>query len=338
MAAIGFGLIGAGTIGRVHARNIAAHRDARLLWLIDVDAARGGALAAEHGARFATSIDEMLADAAVEAVVIGSSTDAHEAQLLACLRAGKAVLCEKPIADGLDAAKRCLDAARAVRAIAAIGLNRRFDVHHRAVYDRVRAGEIGTVESLHLVSRSERAAPPAVAHRNGGMLRDKGTHHYDLACWMAGSEPVEVYAAGGCLFDPAYAEYGDVDTAALTLRFASGAIATFSFGRRTTYGCDEMIEVFGARGMLQSGRQRPEGVVLYRDGRIAERGMHAGWYERFAPTYAAEIDALTAAVRTGNPMEPDLADGMRAQAIAEAAIASLAQGKPVAIANVWATG
>lgn len=318
MDKIPFALIGAGVIGQVHARNIAAHRHARLRWVIDVDPVRGKSLAEAHGAKFSASVDEMLEDAAVQVVVIGSSTDVHEAHLLASVRAGKAVLCEKPIADSLDRAKNCLDAARAAGVIAAVGFNRRFDVHHRAVFDRVRAGAIGAVESVHIVSRSSDASPPAAAHRAGGMLREKGTHFYDLACWMAGSEPVEVYAAGGCLFDPEYAAFGDVDTAALTLRFASGALATFSFSRRTNYGYDEMIEVFGSKGMLESQRQR-----------------FPTWYERFAPTYVAELDALISAVRAGIPMSPSLADGMRAQAVAEAAVASLAQGRPVGIADVW---
>ena len=335
MTAIPFALIGAGVIGRVHARNIAGRPDARLHWVVDTDAPRGNALAAAHGARFSASVDEMLADPSVRVVVIGSSTDVHEAHLLACIRAGKAVLCEKPLADSLDGAKKCLDAARAANAIAAIGFNRRFDVHHRAVFDRVRAGEIGAVESVHIVSRSSEAPPPAAAHRAGGMLREKGTHFYDLAHWMAGSEPVEVYAAGGCLFDPGYAAYGDVDTAALTLRFASGALGTFSFSRRTTYGYDEMIEVFGSKGMLQSHRQRQRGVSLYQGDRVIDDGIHPGWYERFAPTYVAELDALVAAVRAGTPVEPSLADGMRAQAVAEAAVVSLIEGRPVAISNVW---
>ena len=138
----------------------------------------------------------MLADPSVQVVVIGSSTDVHEAHLLASVRAGKAMLCEKPLADSLDGARSCLDAARAANVVAAIGFNRRFDVHHRAVFDRIRAGEIGAVENVHIVSRSSEASPPAAAHRAGGMLREKGTHHYDLAYWMVGSEPVEVYAAG----------------------------------------------------------------------------------------------------------------------------------------------
>jgi len=332
---IGFGLIGAGVIGRVHAQNIAGRPDARLRWVVDNDVPRGDALAAAHGARFCASVDEMLADPLVQIVVIGSSTDVHEPHLLASVRAGKAVLCEKPIADSLDRARNCLDAARAANVVAAIGFNRRFDVHHRAVFDRIRAGEIGAVETVHIVSRSSEASPPEAAHRAGGMLREKGTHFYDLAHWMAGSEPVEVFAAGGCLFDQGYGAHGDVDTAALTLRFASGALATFSFSRRTTYGYDEMIEVFGSKGMLQSRRQRQRGVSLYQGDKIVDDGIYPTWYERFAPTYVAELDALVAAVRAGTPVEPSLTDGMRAQAVAEAAVASLVQRKPVAIPNIW---
>lgn len=335
MDKVEFGLIGAGVIGRVHARNIAARTDARLRWLVDIDEARGAELAAAHGARFSTSVDAMLADPAVRVVVIGSSTDVHEAHLLACVRAGKAILCEKPLANSLEHARNCLDAARAAGVTAAIGFNRRFDASHRAVHDRVRAGEIGKVESIHIVSRSYAASPPAAAHRAGGLLREKGTHFYDLAHWMAGSEPVEVYTAGGCLFDPEYARYADVDTAALTLRFASGALATFSFSRRTAYGYDEMIEVFGSKGMLQSRRQRPQGVSLHQGDKVVEDGIHADWYQRFAPTYVAQLDALVAALRSGTALEPALADGMRAQAVAEAAVESLARGAPVAIANVW---
>jgi myo-inositol 2-dehydrogenase/D-chiro-inositol 1-dehydrogenase len=330
-----FALIGAGAIGRVHAQNIARHPEARLRWVVDIDVDRGRALAGVHGAEFTASVDDMLADRSVRVVVIGSSTDVHEQHLLACVRAGKAILCEKPIADSLERARRCLEAVREANLIAAIGFNRRYDVHHRAVHERVRAGKIGAVETVHIVSRSSEAPPPAAANRAGGMLREKGTHFYDLAYWMTGSEPVEVYAAGGCLFERGYAEYGDVDTAVLALRFASGALATMSFSRRTSYGYDETIEVFGSKGMLQSGRQRQRGVSLYQGDRVIDDGIYATWYDRFAPTYMAELDALVDAVRTGRPVEPSLTDGMRAQAVAEAAVESLAQGKPVAVANVW---
>ena len=99
---------------------------------------------------------------------------------------------------------------------------------------------------------------------------------------------------GDCLFDANYATYGDVDTAAITLRFVSGALATMSFSRRTTYGYDEMIEVFGSRGMLQSERQRSRGVSLYHGASVSCDGNHANWYDRFAPTYAVETNMVLA--------------------------------------------
>ncbi|MCC6196689.1 MAG: Gfo/Idh/MocA family oxidoreductase [Burkholderiales bacterium] len=334
MRPVGFGVIGAGVIGRIHARNIAAHGAAELRWIVDVDA-RGEALARTHDARFARELAPMLADPDVEVVVVGSSTDVHEAHVLACVEAGKALLCEKPISDSLAGARRCLDAVRRAGTIAAVGFNRRFDTHHRHVYDQVRAGTIGRVEMLHFVSRSPQDMEPAAAARAGGMLRDKGSHHYDLACWLANAEPVEVYGSGACLIDPRHADYADVDTAAIVLRFASGALATFAFNRRTGYGNDEMFEVNGARGMLCSQRQHPLGVTYYGAEGVVVPGLHAGWYERFAPTYAAELDALVTAVRGGANATPGLADGMRAQAIAEAAVESVARGRPVPIANTW---
>jgi len=96
-----------------------------------------------------------------------------------------------------------------------------------------------------------------------------------------------------------------------------------------------MIEVFGSKGMLQSRRQRPSSVSLYQGSRVVEDGIHPGWYERFAPTYPALLDALVVAVRAGVPVAPSLVDGMRAQAIAEAAVESMARGSPVRIADVW---
>lgn len=332
---MGFGLVGAGIVGTIHARNLAAHPRAVLHWVVDVDAPRAQALAQACGAQAGTTLDAMLADPRVEIVIVASSTGAHEAQALACVAAGKALLCEKPLADSLEGARRVLAAARAARVPAAVGFNRRFDAHHRLVHDRVRAGEIGRVETLHLVSRSPALGDPAASARSGGLLRDKGTHHYDLACWLAAAEPVEIYASGGCLFEPRCADHGDIDTAALVLRFDSGAIATFSFSRRSGFGCDEMIEVAGERGLLQSGRVPAHEVRLYQGDRISGASVHPGWHERFAPTYVAEIDAIVEAVCTGRPSSPSLADGMRAQAVAEAAVASLVAGRPVAIADTW---
>jgi myo-inositol 2-dehydrogenase/D-chiro-inositol 1-dehydrogenase len=333
---IGIALFGAGTIGRVHARNVAAHANCELRYIVDQDLGRAEALAQAHGGRAVADIAPALADKAVDAVIVASSTSAHNAHLSAVIAAGKPVLCEKPIADDLGDARHCADAAAAAGLIAATAFNRRYDTSHRAVHDRIRAGEIGKVELIHIVSRTQAPPPPPASVRfSGGMLREKGSHHYDLAAWMAGAEPVEVFAAGDCLVDPGYADYGDLDTAALTLRFDSGAIATFSFSRRTAFGYEEMLEVFGSEGMLESRRQPRTGVALYKGGSIIEDGLHAGWYDRFGPTYEAELDAFLAAIEKRDAPYATLRDGLRAQAVAEAAIRSVRERKMVPIERIW---
>jgi len=194
---IGIALFGAGTIGRVHARNVAAHRNCELRYVVDTDLDRAEALCRAHGGRAAVEIETALADRAVDAVIVASSTSAHNAHLSAVIATGKPVLCEKPIADNLGDAKRCADAADAAGLLAATAFNRRYDASHRVVHDRIRAGEIGKVELIHIVSRTQAPPPPPASVRfSGGMLREKGSHHYDLAAWMAGAEPVEIFAAG----------------------------------------------------------------------------------------------------------------------------------------------
>ena len=167
------------------------------------------------------------------------------------------------------------------------------------------------------------------------MIREKGAHFYDLACWFADCEPVEVYATGGCLIDPRLGDYGDVDTAALVVRFESGALATFQFGRRTAYGQDELVEVFGSEGMLTAGRKRAGTVELFRGPAVAGSGIVADTYAQFAASYVEELEVFARAVAGEGPVHATLADGLRAQALAEAAIGSMAEGRAVPIERVW---
>jgi myo-inositol 2-dehydrogenase/D-chiro-inositol 1-dehydrogenase len=328
-------LLGAGVIGAVHSRNIAANPDCTLAYVVDRQLERAQALAAEHGATALAEIDGALGDSEVDAVIIGSSTSAHEEQLLASIAAGKASLCEKPLADSLDGAVRCLHAAREAGTVAAVGFNRRLDRQYREVFERVRDGELGQIEMLHVASRGHRAPAPETAPLSGGMLREKGTHFYDLVCWITDCDPVEVYTAGACRIDPQYARFGDVDTAALTLRLADDTLATFDFGRRTAFGQDELIEVFGAQGMLISGRQRDGDVRLHAGKHTLEPGIHFSWHDRFADSYGEELTRFLRAVEGRDAVHATLADAVRAQAVAEAAVISSRENRPVRIEPIW---
>jgi myo-inositol 2-dehydrogenase / D-chiro-inositol 1-dehydrogenase len=331
----GLALFGAGTIGAVHAANIASRGDATLVWTVDVDPVRAQALASKHGGQATSSTAEALSDPAVEAVIIASSTGAHEEHILAVAGAGKAMLCEKPLADGLERALACIAAIEAAGIVAGMGFNRRLDAHYQRLYASIRDGAIGVVEMAHFVSRSEGPANPAASAASGGMFRDKGSHFFDLASWLCDSDPIEVFAMGACLVDPRYADHDDVDTASVSLRFASGALASFDFGRRTTYGYEESISVHGAEGQIEAGRQPAGGLTLFQGSNAVADGLHRGWHDRFAPTYGEELQRFLDAVRGRGDVQARPRDGLRAQAVAEAAVISARENRPAAIGKVW---
>ena len=116
----------------------------------------------------------------------------HGELLAESARAGKAVLCEKPIEVDLAKAQAAAEQVRAAGVPAATGLNRRFAEEFRSLGEVVREERIGKLEMLLITSRS--AQPPATkdVRLSGGRLREKGSHFFDLACWIAGEYPREV--------------------------------------------------------------------------------------------------------------------------------------------------
>ncbi len=332
---IGAALLGAGSIGSIHARNLRDHPRFRLRHIIDVDGNRAAALCRRYGGEPGDDAEAAVADPSVDAVIIGSSTTAHRDHVLLAARHRRALLCEKPIAASLDDAMACVDAVEEAGIVAAMGFNRRLDPGYSDLHKRVAAGAIGDVEMMRLVSRSDNPPPPESVVQSGGMIREKGVHFYDLACWVADSDPVAVSAAGSCLIDPAYGDHGDVDTAILTLRLANDALVGFDFGRRTAYGCDELIEVFGSRGLLVAERQPAAGARGFVDGQASGPALNTSWREQFAQTYPAELDAFAAAIGGESDVHSGLRDGLRAQAVAEAAVGSLSRNAMVKIEPVW---
>ena len=125
---INFALFGAGRIGVLHAANIAAnHSRARLSCVYDTNAAAAEQTAAKYGARVASSVEAALDDAAIDAVLIASSTDTHVDLITASARAGKAILCEKPIDLDIERVERCRRDIAGTGVPVQIAFNRRYD-------------------------------------------------------------------------------------------------------------------------------------------------------------------------------------------------------------------
>lgn len=323
-------LFGAGRIGQVHAKSISANKDSTLVAVADVAAEAARKLAAQYGAE-ARSVDAVLADSSIDAVLIATSTDTHSDLIERATSAGKAVLCEKPVDLALERALACqAHAARNGKPVM-IGFNRRFDPNFAVLKTAYDAGEIGKAELLSITSFDPAPPPISYVKVSGGLFRDMMIHDFDMACWIMGGAPSKVTASGASLVDPEIGAAGDVDTAVVTLSWADGRIAVIKNSRRAGYGYDQRIELLGAGGLLSA-----KNVVENTVEKITSAGTQSAkpvyfFLERYMRAYEAEWSAFVHAVEEGVSVPVTLADGVAALACAEAATRSALTGETTAI-------
>jgi myo-inositol 2-dehydrogenase / D-chiro-inositol 1-dehydrogenase len=321
---------GAGRIGQIHASNIAATKDARLRYVVDVNTDAAQKLAARYGARVVNE-REAFADREVGAVLIASSTDTHARLAIEAARAGKAIFCEKPIDLSLKKVDECLREVEKAQVPMFVGFNRRFDPSFAALKRRLDAGEVGSVEQVVISSRDPGPPPLAYVKVSGGMFRDMTIHDFDMARWLLGEEPVEVFAMGECLVDKKIGAAGDIDSAMVLLRTASERMCHINNSRRAVYGYDQRIEVAGAKGMLRAENLGETTVEHFgAKGTLSDRPLDF-FLERYADAYRAEMAAFLRALKAKTPMPVGARDGRQALVLAEAALQSHRKKKPVKV-------
>jgi len=329
-------LLGAGRMAKVHAASI-IEAGANVAVVYDTVTEAANALAASTGARVAASAQDAIADPAVDAVMIATSSDTHVPLLREAVKAGKPALCEKPLAPGYDEARQFIKeigdaAARKIF----LGFNRRFDRGHSSLREGVHSGSIGRLEQLTITSRDPAPPPLDYIPRSGGLFRDMMIHDFDMARFVVGDDPiVSVTAHGSSIVDPEIGKLGDIDTASVTMLTEQGTIITILNSRRCVYGYDQRVEAFGARGMLLSDNPRQSGLISF-------NGEHPGtprpllgfFMERYGASYTAEIRAFLDATQSGTDMPVNAIDGLMAVYLAEAATASLRQGNTIQLTGL----
>jgi myo-inositol 2-dehydrogenase/D-chiro-inositol 1-dehydrogenase len=318
-------LTGAGRIGRIHAANAAAHPALDLALVVDPVAAAADEVAGLHGARTG-SLDDALSDPSIAGLIVASSTDTHLDYSLRAVMAGKAVFCEKPIDMDLARAREAAPAFEGARVF--LGFNRRFDPNFQALQARLADGSMGALESLQITSNDPAPPPASYVAVSGGLYKDMAIHDFDMARWLLGEEPVEVFAVGSCLVDPEIGKLGDVDTARTVLKTASGKLCVISNSRRSGFGYDQRIEAFAAGGMVRADNVTETTLSVWgADGARADRFQNF-FLDRYAEAYRREM-AHFADVLDGAAPAIGYADGVAALALAEAAARSAAVGEVV---------
>jgi len=328
-----FGLLGAGRIGKVHAKAIGSNHKAKLVAVADPMADAANAIATQYGADVRT-IDTILAAADIDAVVICTPTDTHADLIERFARAGKAIFCEKPVDLDIERVKACIRVVDETAATLMVGFNRRFDPHFQAVKQAIEEGQIGTVEMVTIISRDPGAPGVDYIKRSGGIFRDMTIHDFDMARFLLGEEIDTVTAQASVLVDPAIGTAGDFDSVSVMLSTASGKHATISNSRRATYGYDQRIEVHGSEGAVAAENQRPVSIEVANASGYTRPPLHDFFMTRYTEAYAREIASFIDFVELKSPASPSGTDGLIALALADAALKSAKEGRAVKVSEI----
>ncbi len=331
------GIIGAGRIGKVHAKNISMFvPEMKIKAIADPfmneeteSYARGLGISV-----VSKDADTVLKDPEIEAVLICSSTDTHADFIIRAAAEGKHIFCEKPIDYDIRRVREAIGAAKQAGVKLQIGFCRRFDHNHRAVYDMVRSGKVGKVNIIKISSRDPEPPPISYVKVSGGIFYDMMIHDFDMARFLAGSEVEEVSAVGSVLVDPAIGEAGDVDTAVVTLKFESGAIGVIDNSRRAVYGYDQRVEVFGSEGAAIDANDTPNTASFHGAEGTVTGACYKIMWDRYTGAFVSEMQAFAKAVAGGEEPPVTGDDGLYPVLMAAAAVKSLKERRPVRIAEV----
>jgi myo-inositol 2-dehydrogenase / D-chiro-inositol 1-dehydrogenase len=331
-------VLGCGRIGQMHAANVARHPRAELAAVYDVNAEAAAAVAGKLGVKAAGSAAEVFASDKVDAVLIATATPTHADYIEMAIAAGKAVLCEKPIDLNLARVNACAAKIGNTKLPIQLGFNRRYDPGHSAARKAMLAGDIGDLHQVIITSRDPAIPPRAYLEAAGGLFRDMTIHDFDLARFMLGEEPVEVFAVAGALIDPALgAALNEIDSAMIVMRTASGKQCHINNSRTAVYGYDQRVELMGSKGMILSDNRKPHEMRRYSATTVEAAEPYQFFFlERYNEAFMAEIDGFVDCVEKGAQPLASFEDGRRALILAEAAYISLREGRLVKVSEVSA--
>ncbi len=322
-------VIGAGRIGRIHAKNAAAHPQMKLVAVADPDSGAVSRLSQETGAEV-TTFEAIIANPNIRGVVIASPTPQHLMQTEIALAAGKAVLCEKPLDLDLTRVREAAGRLGGNKPLI-LGFNRRFDRHFAALKRQLDDGRVGQVESVLIISHDPAPPPISYVKVSGGLFKDMAIHDLDMARFLLGEEPVSVYASASCLIDPAIGEAGDIDTAKTILKTESGKLCVISNSRRSAYGYDQRIEAYGSAGLLKADNVLESTVSRWTDDGAQYDQLQNFFLERYAEAYVGEMNHFADIISGKAKPCVGYHDGMRALELAEAAVESVRTGQTIKV-------
>ncbi len=326
-------LMGAGRIGKMHAKYITQNPKCKLSYVYDINSNLAKQVAEENNAKVVNSPEEAINNKDVDIVFIASATPTHIDFIRMSANAGKAIFCEKPIDLDINKVNECSKFLKDFDLPIQIGFNRRFDNSHRNVKIAKDKGKIGKLEMIIISSRDPE--PPGLEYLKaaGGFFRDTTIHDFDLSRFVLNDDPIiEVCAYGSQLISAECKEVGDQDTAMFIMKSKNGVLIHINNSRRAVYGYDQRLEVFGSKGMMISNNQSPSSVELFNDKITnAKDPIHFFFIERYEQAYRDQLDDFITSIINKKIPSVTFEDGRKALLLANAAYDSYETGKSIKV-------
>ena len=329
------GIVGFGRIGRIHFNQVNRLKDAQVIAVADSYADQMKDVFQEYGVENYTSdFNAIINNPEIDTVFVCSPTDTHAQVAIAAAKAGKDIFCEKPIDFDIKRVEEVLAEVKKAGVSFQVGFNRRFDPNFAKAKRAIIDGDIGKVHIIKITSRDPQAPPLSYVKSSGGIFVDMTIHDFDMARFLAGSEPVQVFAVGDALINKDIVQYDDIDTAIITITFENGAMAVIDNSRQAAYGYDQRIEVFGSKGMVKCENNTPTQTALFtKDAVMSDKPLYF-FLERYQESFNEELVQFFKAMETGQETPVVGKDGLVPLLMGIAAKKSLKENRPVLISEI----
>lgn len=322
-----------GKIGRVHLGTILSRLpEYKPKWLCDVKIEDVRAQAKELGIPcYTADHHEVLADPETDAVLICSPTPTHVSCIVEAAQAGKHIFCEKPVDLMPEPTRMAHLAASRAGIKLQVGFMKRFDAEYNRLKHLLEAGTIGEPSIIRITSRDPTPPPAEYVPLSGGLFRDMTCHDFDLLRYLTDNEIEEVSAFGNVRVAEYFRQANDYDTAVISFRLRNGAVGCIDNSRKTNYGYDQRVELFGPNGCIMTDHvQNTHIVAMNQTGILADGPVH--WYmDRYREAYVAELRHFFEILETNQEPRATAADSLKAILIAEAAKRSIEEKRAVKV-------
>ncbi len=337
MKKVRIGTTGLGRLGMQHALNLATKvSGVELVAVCDVDAVKLNEFCDSYGVKHrCATFEEMIAIDELDALMVVSPSSFHSDQIVKALNAGKHVFTDKPMGVTLQECEAVKTAVEAhPELLFMVGFMRRFDESYMYAKQKIDSGEVGRPVLFRSYSQDPEkyiAGAIAYAEHSGGQFLDMSTHDIDLARWMVGSEPKEVYAIGGCYAHPEYAQWNDGDNVSCLMKCQDDTMVFLLAGRTAPHGYNIETEIICTKGTLRISAVPSKNMVEVLDSHGVRHECMDNFLERFKDAYVNEVSYFVECVRENKKPSVGVIDGLRATEIAYKCKEAFESGKLVQI-------